>query len=383
MPLAEDSDLEKTESPSSRRIEKAREEGNVPQSRELAAFLVMASGVAGMWSLGSWMSHGATSIMRHGLSFGRDAAFDENAMSLMFTDLSWQGLTVVSPVFLLTIVAALLTPFLMGGWVLSPNAMTLNFGRLNPIDGVKRMFSMRSVGELVKAILKSVLIGGVVWWVVRHEQDQLFALISQPVETAITSLAHMLLLASAGLIVGLALIAAIDVPFQLWQYYKTLRMTKEEVKQEYKEMEGDPQLKARIRSQQREMARKRMMAEVPKADVVVTNPTHFAVALKYDAGNMGAPQVVAKGMNVIAQKIRELAAEHEVPIVEAPPLARALYRHADIGDQIPSALYTAVAEVMAYVYQLNEFLRSAGKLLPPQLPDAIAVPEGMDPGAAD
>lgn len=346
------------------------------------AFLVMAAGVAGMWSLSSWLAHGAGNIMRHGLSFGRDAAFDTNALSNAFAALSWEGLMLVAPIFVLTISAMFLTPFLMGGWVFSPNVLTLNFERLNPLGGIKRMFSMHAVGELVKAILKALLIGGVVWWVVRHEQDRLFALIGQPIEAAISALGSMLLFASLGLIVGLAIIAAIDVPFQLWQYYAKLRMTKEEVKQEYKEMEGDPQLKARIRSQQREMARKRMMAEVPKADVVVTNPTHFAVALKYDAGNMGAPQVVAKGMNVIAQKIRELAAEHDVPVIEAPPLARALYRHADIGEQIPAELYTAVAEVMAYVYQLHQFIVGGAKL-PPQLPDAIAVPEGLDPGVPD
>ena len=177
------------------------------------------------------------------------------------------------------------------------------------------------------------------------------------------------------------MIALIDVPFQLWRYYAGLRMTREELRQEMKELEGDPQLKARIRSQQREIARNRMMSEVPKADVVVTNPTHFAVALKYDSGKMGAPQVVAKGMNMVAQKIRELAAEHDVPVIELPPLARALHKHVEIGEGVPTALYTAVAEVMAYVYQLNAFLASGG--LPPAAPTAVAVPEGLDPGAVD
>ena len=383
MPLAEDSDLEKTESASSRRIEQAREEGQVPQSRELMAFLVMASGVAGLWMLSSWFSQRASGIMRHGLSFDRDAGFDTAVMTNAFQDLSIEALTLVAPIFLLTVAAALLTPFLMGGWIFSSKALGLNFDRLDPIAGIKRMFSMHSVGELVKALLKALLIGGVIWWVVRHEQDHLFALISQPIDAAMYSFSRMLLFAAAGLVAGLALIAAIDVPFQLWQYYAKLRMTKEEVRQEYKEMEGDPQLKARIRSQQREMARNRMMSEVPKADVVVTNPTHFAVALKYDSGSMGAPQVVAKGMNLVAQKIRELAAENAVPVIEAPPLARALHRHAEIGDQVPAALYTAVAEIMAYVYQLQQFVSGGANLLPPVLPSAIAVPEGMDPGVPE
>ena len=183
----------------------------------------------------------------------------------------------------------------------------------------------------------------------------------------------------------LAVIALIDVPFQLWRYYAGLRMTKEELRQEYKELEGDPQLKARIRSQQREIARKRMMSEVPKADVVVTNPTHFAVALKYDSEKMGAPQVVAKGMNLIAAKIRELATEHNVPIIELPPLARALHHNVEIGEGVPATLYTAVAEVMAYVYQLNSFMAmgAAAGILPPTPPMAVEVPEGLDPGSPD
>jgi flagellar biosynthetic protein FlhB len=216
-----------------------------------------------------------------------------------------------------------------------------------------------------------------------HEQDRLFALLSQPVETALISFAHVLLYSFLGLIVGLALIAAIDVPFQLWQYHDRLKMTLEELKREARESEGDPHLKARIRSQQRELARSRMMSEVPKADVVVTNPTHFAVALKYESGTMGAPTVVAKGMNLIAERIRELAGENRVPILEAPALARALHRHADVGDQIPATLYAAVAEVMAYVYQLNQFALAAGGLLPPVAPAAIAIPDGMDPGVAE
>ncbi|WIM06754.1 MAG: flagellar biosynthesis protein FlhB [Candidatus Nitricoxidivorans perseverans] len=379
--MAEESDLERTEPASSRRIEKAREEGQVPQSRELMAFLVMASGAGGLWALGDWFARRAGDIVKGGLSFGHDAAFDPGALSSSFADLSWQALMLVAPMFLLTVVAALATPFLIGGWVFSPKALAADFNRIDPLKGVKRMFSMNSVGELVKALLKALLIGGIIWWVVRHEQDNLFALIGQPIETALPAFGRMLLFAFLGLVAGLALIAAIDVPFQLWQYYRRLRMTREELRQEMKEMEGDPQLKARIRSQQREIARRRMMAEVPKADVVVTNPTHFAVALKYDSGSMGAPQVVAKGMNLVARKIRDLAGEHGVPVLEAPPLARALYRHTDIGSQIPGALYTAVAEVMAYVYQLNQFIAAGGSQ--PRPPTAIAVPEGMDPGVPE
>lgn len=382
--MAEDSDLEKTEAPSSRRLEQARAEGQVPQSRELTAFLVMAAGAGGLWGLSGWfMRHGET-MMRTGLTLDRKEAFDPGAIGLNLLTLGSEALLTLAPFFLLTVIGALAAPVLLnGGWIFSPKALVLKFDRLDPLQGVKRMFSWQSIAEMVKGVLKALLLGGIVWWVVAHERDNLFALLAQPVETALPSFGRMILYAFIGFVAGLAVIALIDVPFQLWRYYAGLRMTKEELRQEMKELEGDPQLKARIRSQQREIARRRMMSEVPKADVVVTNPTHFAVALKYDKERMGAPQVVAKGMNLVAQKIREIAADNDVPVLELPPLARALHRHVEIGEAIPTALYTAVAEVMAYVYQLEQFMAQARPgLLPPTLPLA-AVPAGLDPGAVE
>lgn len=286
------------------------------------------------------------------------------------------------PFLLATLAGVLITPFLLGSYVLSPQALVLKLERLDPLQGVKRMISWQSVAEMVKGILKTLLLGGIVFWVVLNERDNLFALLAQPIESALVSSGRMLLYAFLGFVAGLAVIALIDVPFQLWDYYKNLRMTKEEVRQEGKELEGDPHLKARIRSQQREIARSRMMSEVPKADVVVTNPTHFAVALKYDSNKMGAPQVVAKGMNLVAEKIRDLARENQVPVLELPPLARALHRHVEVGAAIPATLYTAVAEVMAYVYQLNQYLQGPA-VMPPEPPLAVAVPDGLDPGAID
>jgi flagellar biosynthetic protein FlhB len=381
--VAEESDLERTEPASSRRLEQAREEGNVPQSRELMAFMVLAAGAGAFWVLGGWLSQRSSSLLRHGLSFSRETAFDTSLMTGWALSLTTEAFVLAAPVFLLAIAAAIATPFMIGGAVISPKAFQLDFNRLDPVKGLARMFSWQSIAELVKAILKALLIAGVLYWVVRHEQDRLFALLGQPIETALISFAQVLLYSFLALIAGLALIAAIDVPFQLWQYHDRLKMTNEELKREARESEGDPYLKARIRSQQREMARSRMMSEVPKADVVVTNPTHFAVALKYESGSMGAPVVVAKGMNLLAQRIRDLAGENQVPVLEAPPLARALYRHADVGDQIPAPLYTAVAEVMAWVYQLNQFALAAGDILPPVAPALIAVPEGMDPGVPE
>ncbi|HUY02915.1 MAG TPA: flagellar biosynthesis protein FlhB [Rhodocyclaceae bacterium] len=381
--MAEESDLERTEPASGRRLEQAREEGQVPQSRELAAFLVLLASVSGFWTMGGWLSRHAAVIMRRGLSFGRDAAFDSHAMGNAFMAVSWQALMLAAPLFLLCIVAAIATPFLMGGAVFSPKGLALDFSRLDPLAGLGRIFSVQGVAEMVKAILKALLVGAVTYWVVVHQVGTLFALFSQSLDTGLQSFVKLLLLSAVAMVVGVGLIAGIDVPFQLWQYYSKLRMTKEELRQESKESEGDPQVKARIRRQQREMVKKRMMSEVPTADVVVTNPSHYAVALKYDSQNMSAPQVVAKGMNLIAQTIRELALDNGVPLLEAPPLARALYRHSDIGDQVPAALYTAVAEVMAYVYQLNQFMAGDGKLLAPQPPLSLPVPAAMDPGARE
>ncbi len=380
--MAEDSDLERTEPASSRRLEQAREEGRVPQSRELAAFLVLLASIGGFWMFGGWLVQHASALLRKGLTFGHGAAFDSHAMGNALASLSWDALFLASPLFLLALVGAVASPVLLGGLIFSTKSMAPDFARINPLTGMGRIFSMQGVAELVKAILKAALVGSVVYWVVVRQQGALFALLGQPIETGLASFGQMVLFATLALVGGVALVAAIDVPFQLWQYYSKLRMTREEVRQEGKEQEGDPQVKARIRSQQREMARRRMMTEVPKADVVVTNPTHFAVALKYDSKQMAAPKVVAKGMNQIAQNIRELAAEHAVPLLEAPPLARALYRHCDIDEQIPAPLYTAVAEVMAYVYQLSQYLANNGQdLLPPTPPRDLVVPSEMDPGA--
>jgi flagellar biosynthetic protein FlhB len=347
------------------------------------AFMVLAAGAGVFWVLGGWLSQRASGLLRQGLSFSREAAFDTTLMTGSALSLTMDAFVIAGPIFLFAIVAAIATPFMIGGGVISPKAFQLDLNRMDPIKGLGRMFSWQSIAELVKAVLKALLIGGVLYWVVLHEQDRLFALLSQPIGSALVSFSQVLLYSFLALVGGLAIIAAIDVPFQLWQYHDRLKMTYEELKREARESEGDPHLKARIRSQQRELARSRMMSAVPQADVVVTNPTHFAVALKYESGTMGAPTVVAKGMNLIAQRIRDLAGENQVPILEAPPLARALYRHTDVGEQIPAPLYTAVAEVMAYVYQLNQFALSAGDLLPPVAPEAIAVPEGMDPGVPE
>jgi flagellar biosynthetic protein FlhB len=285
------------------------------------------------------------------------------------------------PLFGVLMIAALAAPITLGGFVFSTKVLALKPERMNPLKGLARMFSVHGLVELIKSVLKALVIGLLAVFAVWREWEHVFSLMMQPLEYALPEFFQTLLFAALIIVLGLAIIALIDVPFQLYQYHRKLRMTREEVKREHKEQEGDPHVKARIRTLQREMARRRMMSEVPKADVVVTNPTHFSVALKYDSNRMGAPVVVAKGRGDVALKIREIAAEHKVPLLEAPPLARALHAHCELGEAVPAQLYTAVAEVMAYVYQLNAWLSRGGRK--PLAPNKLAVPEGMDPGAPE
>jgi len=379
--VAEDSDLEKTESASARRLEQAREEGQVPHSRELATFISLMVGVVALYVLGRWGGHRMMELVRSGLNFERQKAFEPEGMQQVLAQLATDGLLTIAPLLLASVVAALVTPFLMGGWVFSTSVLKFDLTRLDPLQGLGRMFSTHGLAELVKATLKSVLVASVGVWVVWRERDHLFSLMLQPLATSMDDFASLVLLSALLIVASLAVIAAIDVPFQLWEYHRRLRMTKDELRQEMKEQEGDPQIKARIRAAQREMSRRRMMSNVPTADVVVTNPTHYAVALKYDPERAGAPIVVAKGADIVAGKIRELARENNVPILEAPPLARALFAHCELEEQIPAALYTVVAEVMAWVFQLNHWIAEGG--LPPDLPGALPVPEGMDPGPGE
>ncbi len=379
--MAEESDQEKTEQPSARRLQQAREEGQVPQSRELSTFLVTITGVAMMWMLGGWVAERMHMLIRNGFIFSRDVAFDHTLMLFRLQDILGGALLTLLPLFLALMVAAVAGPIMLGGMVFSPKALGFKFNRMNPIKGFGRMFSVHGLMEMFKAILKALLVGGIGALAIWGARDHLFDLMVQPLEVSMPDFANTVLFTTLLIVSSLGVLALLDVPFQLWQYQKKLRMTKEEVKRENKEQEGDPHVKARIRQVQREMARKRMMAAVPQADVVVTNPTHFSVALKYDPERMGAPVVVAKGRGEIALKIRELAREHDVPLLEAPPLARALYAHCELEEAIPAGLYTAVAEVMAYIYQLNNWMEKGG--LPPQAPADLAVPEGMDPGTPD
>lgn len=376
--MADDSDLEKSEAASPRRLEQAREEGQVARSPELGTFAVLASGCAALWLLGGQLAGNLTGLVESGMRFDRGSAFGDDAMVQRLVAQGGDGIFTMMPVLGIVLVVALIAPMLLNGWLVSAKPLQPDFARLNPLKGLGRIFSVSGLVELSKAVVKAAVVGGVATAAIYHHSDAIVGLAAEPAGPALAHVGELLLMIAASVVFGMALIVAIDVPFQLWNHQRKLRMSKEELRREHKENEGDPQVKARIRALQREAARKRMMSEVPKADVVVTNPTHFAVALSYKEGGNGAPRVVAKGTQLIAARIRELAQEHCVPIVEAPPLARALHQHTELGDEIPQALYTAVAEVLAYVFQLRRADGHGGRV--PSLPEQLPVPPELDPG---
>ncbi|MDR3426248.1 MULTISPECIES: flagellar biosynthesis protein FlhB [Silvimonas] len=374
--MAEDSDLEKTEPASAKRLEEAKKRGQVPRSQELGSFAVMMTGLLSMISLGPSLAQAITGIFMQAFTFNRTMASDPTLLFPFLTNVFHIALFAVLPVAIACAIAGLVSPLVLGGWLFTTETLAPNFGRLNPAKGLGRLVSLRALVDMSKAILKSGLIGGVACLVLWRERDQLLQLAVMPSTESYGYLWQMTRYTLTLVIGSMGLIAGIDVPWQLWDYYKNLRMTKEEVKQENKESEGDPQVKGRIRQMQREAARKRMMSKIPKADVVVTNPTHYAVALQYNE-RMRAPQVIAKGAYLLAERIIDIAQENKVTVVRTPPFARALYHHTELGQEIPAALYTAAAELLAYIYQLKNWQSHGGQA--PTLNTDLPVPAELDP----
>lgn len=377
--MAEESDLEKTEAASPRRLEKAREEGQIARSRELGTFMMLAVGVGAIWAGGGTIYKGLNGVLRNGLAFDQRVVADPGVMVEQAVNGFGHALMVILPIFGLLAVIAVLSSVLLGGIVISGKPLSPNFSKLSLFAGLKRMFSAQTVVELIKALAKAMLVGGVAVWILWRYHDDMLGLMHVAPSAALTKALSLVAMCCAFIVASLLVIVLLDVPWQIWSHLKKLRMSKEDVRQEHKESEGDPHTKARIRQQQRQAARRRMMSEVPKADVVVTNPTHYAVALKYEEDKNGAPRVLAKGTGLIAAKIRELAAEHRIPTLEAPPLARALYQHVELGQEIPAELYTAVAEVLAWVFQLRSWRSGWGA--EPTAPTSLAVPAALDPQA--
>ena len=355
---------ERTEQATPKRLQEARKKGQVPRSSELSIAAVCIAAAAAIYSMGRMVAGDFADLMRDSLSLSPAAVMSEGVMWPTLTAAGARALWIILPVLGATFVAALAAPIAIGGWNFSGKALMPQFSRLNPVAGFGRMFSTRGMVELAKGLAKVGVIGAIAWVLLKGLTPQLMGLTSEPLQQAIGHAAALAGYSLLVLVCGLAVIAAVDVPFQLWQHARDLRMTREEVKEEYKESEGSPETRGRIREAQRALARGRMLQDVPKADVIVTNPTHYAVALRYDEARNRAPIVVAKGTELLALKIREIAMENSVPIVEAPPLARALYKSVELGREVPAALYVTVAQVLTYVYQLRA-ARERGAAPPP------------------
>lgn len=374
--MADDNDLERTEPASPRRLEKAREEGQVARSQELTTFTLLIAASSSLWVIGSIIIQKLSAVLESGLRMEQEVAFNPALLLPKLFQLALDGLLAIAPLLGWLVIIALVAPMLLSGWLFSSKALFPDLKRLNPVNGLKRIFSSRGLIELVKAIAKVMVIGGVAAGIIWSHKQNVLDLVGMPLDTSLISMSRLIGLTFILIVGAMLLIVVIDVPFQIWNHARQLRMSREDLRKEAKEDEGDPQVKGRIRNMQRQIARRRMMAEVPKADVVVTNPTHYAVALKYQDRSMRAPKVVAKGTQLIAARIRELADEHHIPVLEVPPLARALYHHVELDTEIPETLYTAVAHVLAYIFQLKRYQTTGG--IAPQLSSEITVPEEMD-----
>ena len=345
---------ERSEQPTAKRLTEARKKGQVARSRELNTLLVMLASAVALWLLSGPAMSGLIALFSQALSPSGDVLRQAELVPAHLMQVMLSALTLIAPFLAITVVAALAGPAVMGGLLFSADAIAFKAEKLDPIKGLGRVFSTKGLIELVKALLKFFLVLGVAVLIYKFMERDVMALITLDVMEGIARSGSMIMVALVLLSATLVLIAAIDVPFQLWSHNKQMRMTKQEVKDESKETDGRPEVKSRIRQLQREVSQRRMLQDVPDADVIITNPTHYSVALKYDKHGSGAPRVVAKGQDLIALKIRTIAIEHDVAIYEEPPLARALHGTTEIGDEIPGPLFLAVARVLAYVYHLRK-----------------------------
>lgn len=373
---------ERTERATPRRRQKALEKGQVALSQEVNSALVLLAGfgvlIAGIGFMGRTLGANSRYLFAQGYIFALDDPGTLREIALANLEVM---LTALAPVLLGVMVVALAANLLQVGWHINPQALAFRWENINPANGLKQVFSRQALFELAKNLVKIVLISLLAWWTIHALGPRLMSISLLPVDGAARAGWRAVAALVFRLVAFMAVLAALDWAWQRWRYEESLKMTLQEVKEENKDVEGDPQIKARIRALQLEAARKRMLAEVPRADVVVTNPTHFAVALKYDQQRSAAPRVVARGADLVAQEIRSIALQANVPVFEAPPLARALYWNTRLGQEIPAELYLAVAQVLAYIYQLREFRRGGAY---PQPPTHLEVPPEMQrPPQAD
>ena len=374
--MAEDTGQERTEQPTPRRIQQARAKGQIPTSRELNTMLMMLIAGSSVMFIGPAIVDDLLTMFRRHLNISRENIFDITAMPVLLESAIIDALITLAPFFTLMIIAAVTGPLMMGGVTFSSQALSFKWDKLNPVTGMGRVFSKKGLVELIKALVKFLIIGITAILFLYTQMDVYLGLGSEPLVQALPHMANLLVWSFLAIASVLVFIALIDVPFQIWDYTQQLKMTFQEIRDENKDTEGNPEVRGRLKRVQQEMAQRRMMAEVPKADVIITNPEHYSVAIKYDQDNMTAPIVVAKGVDIIAMQIRVIAREHEVPILQAPPLARALHHTTEINEEIPAALYLAVAQVLAYIFKLRTDPRWTKRKKEHELND-LPIPDDM------
>jgi len=372
--MAESDGQEKTEEPTGKRLQDSREKGQVARSRELNTMLVMLAGACGLLLMGNNIVEDLARLTTDSLTIPREILFDDKSLLNTFVSTVTDAIILLVPFLIVMVIVAALAPLLISGWTFSMQALSFKWDKIDPIKGIKRILAWTSVMELLKALAKFVLVLFAVSIFLWHKKDDYLLLSKQSFEVglahAVSNIGWAFLLISMVLII----VAMLDVPFQIWNHSKQLRMTKQEVRDENKDTEGNPEVRGRVRQMQQEISKRRMMEKIPTADVIVTNPTHYAVALKYDQDAMKAPIVVAKGADLMAQQIRNIGTINNIPMVSAPPLARSLYHSVKLDQEIPSGLYLAVAQLLAYVYQLNNITGSKNNKL--DVPD-FPIPEDL------
>ncbi len=374
--MSEESDVEKTEEPTPQRREKAREEGQVPRSKELTSLLMLLVGWSLILSGGDALARKLATLLQIGLSFDRSAILDTTSMFRQLRQLLLLAASSVLPILLGLFLTAICASALLGGVRLGGKSFKFELKRLNPLPGLKRMVSGQMVSELIKGLLKIALVGSAATFYIYHHKTRFLMLGHGSLADGLGDMRNLIFYCLLMVILALIPMVGYDVFYQIFSTLKKLRMSRQEIRDEFKQSEGDPHIKNRIKQLQRAAANQRMMADVPNADVVVNNPTHYSIALSYKEGGNAAPIVLAKGAGEMALRIRTEAQKHAVPMLEAPPLARALYRHCEIGHPIPTELYSAVAEVLAWVYGLRRWRQGGG--IAPKKPKNLPVPAALD-----
>ena len=371
--MSEESSSERTEEPTARRLEKAREEGQIARSVELNTAVLLVTATLFFTFSGQWMFDKLGQLFVYQLQFDRKVMDKAELLPAIFAQSVFDGYVIIFPIMITLAVLAVLSTGLTGGFIFSAKLLMPNFGKLNPMSGLARIFGIKALIELGKSILKFSIVTVILFLTVMHNMEALLNLNRMDLNVAVKQAGSMIIDACFWMSMGLVFIALLDVPLQIYQVNKKLKMTKQEVKDEMKDSEGRPEIKAQIRRRQREMANNKMMSKVKDADVVITNPQHFAVALQYDPTSDGAPILIAKGADELARKIREIAKEEGVEIFEAPELARALYFTTKLETIIPEELYHAVAQVIAYVFSLNDAYSKSSRFVKPK----PKIPENM------